>query len=95
MPNNSRPRITLSELIKLVESITGRGLRKLVVGKRSLQVLGLFNPLLREVAEMHYLQTQPLFLDDSALTEFLGPLGKTSYAEGVRASLAAEMEPRQ
>ena len=88
-------RITLSELIQLVESISGRRLRKLVVGKRSLQVLGLFNPLLREVAEMHYLQTQPLFLDDSALTELLGPLGKTSYAEGVRASLAAEMEPRQ
>ena len=87
-------RITLSELIQLVESITGRRLRKLVVGKRSLQVLGLFNPLLREVAEMHYLQTQPLFLDDSALTQLLGRLNKTSYADGVRTSLAAEMGPR-
>lgn len=88
-------RITLSELIKLVESITGRRLRKLAVGKRSLQVFGLFDPFLREVAEMHYLQTRPLFLDDSELTELLGPLNKTSYADGVRASLAAEMESRQ
>jgi nucleoside-diphosphate-sugar epimerase len=83
-------RVTQSELIKLVESLTGRPLRKLVLGKRSLQVLGWFNPLLREVAEMHYLQTRPLFLDDTALSELIGPLNKTSYADGVRASLAAE-----
>jgi hypothetical protein len=54
-----------------------------------LQLVGLFNPLLREVAEMHYLMTQPLFLDDSALTNLLGPLNKTPYEEGIRASLAA------
>jgi nucleoside-diphosphate-sugar epimerase len=83
-------RVTQSELIKLVESLTGQPLRKLVLGKRSLQVLGWFNPLLREVAEMHYLQTRPLFLDDTALSELIGPLNKTSYADGVRASLAAE-----
>jgi len=82
-------RITQAELIKLTESITGRPLRKLVVGKRSLQVMGWFNPLLREVAEMHYLQTQPLFLDDTALSGLVGPLQKTPYADGVRASIAA------
>jgi nucleoside-diphosphate-sugar epimerase len=84
-------KITLSELITLVESITGRPLRKMVVGKRSLQLLGIFDPLLREVAEMNYLQTHPLFLDDAALTGLLGPLDKTSYAEGVGASLTAEL----
>ncbi|MBV8585706.1 MAG: epimerase, partial [Verrucomicrobia bacterium] len=83
-------RITQAELIKLVESIVGRPIKKLVIGKRGLQLLGLFNPLLREVAEMHYLQTHPLFLNDTALTRLLGPINKTSYADGVRASLAAE-----
>lgn len=83
-------RITLAELIKLVESITGRHLRKFVAGKHTLQLLGTFNPFLREVAEMHYLFNQPLFLDDSALSRLLGPLNKTPYPEGVRASLAAE-----
>jgi nucleoside-diphosphate-sugar epimerase len=83
-------KITLSDMIDLVESITGRPLRKIVVGKRSLQLLGIFDPLLREVAEMHYLQTHPLFLDDTALAGLLGPLDKTPYAEGVRASLTAE-----
>jgi nucleoside-diphosphate-sugar epimerase len=82
-------KITLAEVVKLVESITGKPVRKFVAGKRMLQLVGLFDPLLREVAEMHYLITQPLFLDDSALTNLLGPLNKTPYEEGVRASLAA------
>ena len=82
-------RITLAEMIKLVESVTGKRLRKMVIGKRTLQFMGLFDPVLREVAEMHYLFTQPLFLDDTALANLLGPLKKTSYEEGVRASLAA------
>jgi nucleoside-diphosphate-sugar epimerase len=82
-------KITLAELVKLVESITGKPLRKVVAGKTMLQLLGLFDPFLREVAEMHYLFTKPLFLDDTALVNLLGPLNKTSYEEGVRASLAA------
>jgi nucleoside-diphosphate-sugar epimerase len=82
-------KITLAEVVKLVESVTGKPVRKFVAGKRMLQLLGLFDPLLREVAEMHYLITQPLFLDDSALTNLLGPLKKTSHEEGIRASLAA------
>ena len=82
-------KITLAEMVKLVESITGRSLRKMVVGKHTLQLIGLFDPLLREVAEMHYLFTQPLFLDDGALTKLLGPFNKTPYAEGVRMSLAS------
>jgi nucleoside-diphosphate-sugar epimerase len=83
-------RITQAELIQLVESIVNRPIKKLVIGKRGLQLFGLLNPLLREVAEMHYLQTHPLFLNDKALTELLGPLIKTPYADGVRASVAAE-----
>jgi nucleoside-diphosphate-sugar epimerase len=82
-------KIRLAEVIKLVESITGKPVRKFVAGKRMLQLVGLFDPFLKEVAEMHYLFAQPLFLDDSALTNLLGPLPKTSYQEGVRASLVA------
>jgi nucleoside-diphosphate-sugar epimerase len=86
-------KVMLAELLKLVESITGKRVRKFVVGKRMLQLAGWFDPLLKEVAEMHYLFTQPIFLDDSALTTLLGPLNKTSYEDGVRASLSAA-EPK-
>jgi hypothetical protein len=33
---------------------------------------------------MHYLQTTPVLMDDSALLRLLGDVHKTSYAEGVR-----------
>jgi hypothetical protein len=54
-----------------------------------LRLLGLFNPMLRELVEMHYLMTQPVIMDDSALHGLLGPVAKTPYAEGIRQSLEA------
>jgi len=58
-------------------------------GKFLLRVLGLFNPFLREVVEMHYLWTNPVKLDDSRLRQLLPSLHKTPYAEGIGLTIAA------
>jgi nucleoside-diphosphate-sugar epimerase len=63
--------------------------RYMAAGKTMLRLLGLFDPFLRELVEMHYLHTDPLIVDDSALRRLLGTISKTSYPEGVRQSLAA------
>jgi hypothetical protein len=42
-----------------------------------------------EFVEMHYLLTDPLIVDDSALQWLLGDIPETPYSEGVRQSLAA------
>jgi hypothetical protein len=42
--------------------------------------------MMRELAEMSYLQTTPVLLDDSALRAVL-PLQKTPYEEGIRLTL--------
>ncbi|AOZ05309.1 NAD-dependent epimerase/dehydratase family protein [Cupriavidus malaysiensis] len=76
-------------LVAEMERQSGRPMRLRIVGKPMLRLLGLFNPLLREMVEMHYLLTDPLILDDSALQRLLGPLPKTPYAEGIRQTLAA------
>jgi nucleoside-diphosphate-sugar epimerase len=60
-----------------------------VAGKVMLRVLGVFNPLLREVVEMHYLWTTPVKLDDARLRQLLPNLHKTSYTEGIRATINA------
>lgn len=60
-----------------------------MAGKTMLRLIGLFNPLMREMVEMHYLFTDPVLMDDSALQQLIGPLRKTSYEEGVRWCLAA------
>jgi nucleoside-diphosphate-sugar epimerase len=49
--------------------------------------MGWFSPMMRELAEMAYLQETPVILDDSKLRERLGVLPKTSYAEGIRRTL--------
>lgn len=69
--------------------LAGAKPRLRVLGKPVMQLLGLFNPIMRELASMNYLFTTPLLMDDHALTALLGPLKKTSYDEGIRLTLEA------
>ena len=60
-----------------------------VAGKFMLRVLGLFNPILRELVEMHYLWTTPVKLDDTRLRQLLPDIHKTPYPEGIRQTIDA------
>ena len=48
------------------------------------RLLGLFNPLMRELVELFYLAQTPVILDDSKLERHLGGLKKTPYETGIR-----------
>jgi nucleoside-diphosphate-sugar epimerase len=67
----------------------GHPVKVRAAGKTMLRLIGLFNPMMREMVEMHYLLTDPVILDDSALQKLIGPLTKTPYAEGIRRTLEA------
>jgi nucleoside-diphosphate-sugar epimerase len=86
---------TVRAMVERVERELGRPVKTLVAGKTLLRVMGLFNPLMRELVEMHYLASDPVILDDSALRELIGPLEKTSYDDGVRATLGATLRQAQ
>ena len=77
------------ELVREIERQAGHPIKLRVAGKWLLRVLGLFNPMLREMVEMHYLMTDPVIMDDAALRQLIGPLHKTPYHEGVRLTLQA------
>ena len=79
---------TQQELIAEMQRVTGTKLKLRVAGKTMLRLIGLFNPFMRELAEMNYLMTEPLLMDDSALRELIGPIRKTPYTEGIRETLA-------
>ncbi|NML33926.1 NAD-dependent epimerase/dehydratase family protein [Paraburkholderia antibiotica] len=81
--------ITQREVARQAYALAGREPKLMVAGKGMLRMLGLFNPLMRELVEMNYLMTEPVVLDDSALTALLGPIEKTSYQEGIRQSFEA------
>jgi nucleoside-diphosphate-sugar epimerase len=80
---------TQRALVEKIFAATGRPPKFLVANKLMLRALGLFNPLLREMVEMHYLLTNPVILDDSRLEHLLGGLHRTSYDDGIRQTLAA------
>jgi nucleoside-diphosphate-sugar epimerase len=78
------------ELVQEMERQAGHKVKLRIVGKTLLRVIGLFKPFMRELVEMHYLLTDPVLMDDTALQQLIGPIRKTPYAEGIRLSLEAE-----
>ena len=87
--------ITQREVAAKAYALAGREPRLMVVGKPMLRVLGLFNPILREMVEMNYLMSEPLVLDDRALQALIGPIKKTSYDEGIRLAFAAAQDTQK
>ncbi|HVP61421.1 MAG TPA: NAD-dependent epimerase/dehydratase family protein [Myxococcaceae bacterium] len=81
--------ITQREFATRVFAAVGKAPKIRVAGKATLRLMGLFNPMMRELVEMNYLQTNPVVLDDSAIQKLLGPVKKTSYDEGIRRTLEA------
>jgi nucleoside-diphosphate-sugar epimerase len=76
-------------LVDEISRQSGRPVKVRVAGKWTLRAIGLFNPLMREMVEMHYLMTEPVIMDDSALQRLIGPLPKTPYPEGISRTLEA------
>ena len=79
--------ITQRDFATKVFAAVGRTPKLRVAGKTLLRMMGLFNPMMRELVEMSYLHTTPVVLDDSAIQKLLGPVKKTSYDEGIRTTL--------
>ncbi len=57
--------------------------RLLPANRTMLTALGYFNPLMRELVEMSYLQSTPVNLNDARLRALLGTIAKTSYHDGI------------
>ena len=75
---------TQREVVQKIFAVAGRPPKMIVAGKTMLRLMGLFNPLMREMVEMHYLLTNPVLMDDTRLVNLLGSIQRTSYDEGIR-----------
>jgi nucleoside-diphosphate-sugar epimerase len=85
--------LTVREFAAKLFAAAGKPLRYRVAGPLLLSVLGVFNPVMRELIEMNYLYETPVLLDDSKLQRVLGTLRKTSYDDGIRANVATVLTP--
>lgn len=81
--------LTTREFATRIFAAFGEKPKLRIVTTTMLRVLGLFNPLMRELVEMMYLQSHPVLLDDTKLARTLGTLKKTSYADGIAQTAAA------
>jgi nucleoside-diphosphate-sugar epimerase len=79
--------ISTLAFIQKVYQAAGREPKFRSAGRTMLRVLGWFNPLMRELPEMLYLEETPVLLDDEKLRRKLGEVHKTSYDEGIKLTL--------
>jgi len=82
--------ITTREFADRIYAQCGTKPRYTIATLPILRLLGLFNPMMREIVEMHYLTTDPVVLDDSRLRALLGDLPKTPYAQGIALTLQGQ-----
>jgi nucleoside-diphosphate-sugar epimerase len=80
---------SIQQIVAMVGEIAGKPVKTRVFGTTMLRLIGLFQPVMRELVDMNYLLTDPFIMDDSALQSLLGGLKKTPLREGLRQSLEA------
>jgi nucleoside-diphosphate-sugar epimerase len=80
---------SIEEIVAMVGQLAGTPIKTRTAGLGMLRLIGLFQPVMRELVEMNYLLTDPFIMDDSALRTLLGNVKTTPLREGLRQSLEA------
>lgn len=79
--------ITGEEIIAIIRDVNGYKKSVFTVTKGMIRLLGLFNPTMREVVEMFYLNEDPVVLDGTKYEREIGPLPRTPYQEGIKQTM--------
>ena len=80
---------SMQEIVAMVSQLVGKPIKTRAVGLAMLRVIGLFQPVMRELVEMNYLLTDPFIMDDGALRALLGNVKTIPLEEGLRQSIEA------
>lgn len=84
LPTSPKP-LTSREFITAAAEAMSRPEKYRVLSHRMVKVVGLFNPIVREIYEMLYQNDSPYLFDSSKYAKAFGFAG-TPYAEGIRAT---------
>lgn len=81
--------ITGEEIIAIIRQLTNNYKKVSTVTRNMLRLVGLFNKQMREFVEMQYLNEDPVVLSGEKYEKYIGPLPKTPYKEGIKATIEA------
>jgi hypothetical protein len=59
-----------------------------------LQMLGIWDPMMREMVELYYLFEHPFILSGQQYEKEIGAIPKTPYPEGIRTTLEWLRQPQ-
>jgi nucleoside-diphosphate-sugar epimerase len=76
--------ITQRQFAEKAFSQAGMKPKLMVAGPTMVRMIGWFQPIMREISKMAYLQQTPVLMDDTDLRKLLPSLKKTSYDEAIR-----------
>lgn len=79
--------ISGKELVALIREIEHYEKGVSTITKGMIRFLGIFDPFMREVVEMYYLNEEPVVLDGTKYEQFIGALPSTTYRDGLKQTL--------
>jgi nucleoside-diphosphate-sugar epimerase len=79
--------ITGEQLVEIIREVSGYSKSIRTVSKSMIRFIGLFQPFMREIAEMMYLTEDPVVLSGAKYEAKIGALPRTPYKEGIKETL--------
>ncbi|WP_277678318.1 NAD-dependent epimerase/dehydratase family protein [Gracilibacillus dipsosauri] len=77
------------DIVKIAQQVNGSNKIVLPLGKFSLSILGLFQPVMKEVVEMLYLTEEPFVLNGEKTKNKLGTIPQTPFEQGISETIYA------
>ncbi|TGA95841.1 NAD-dependent epimerase/dehydratase family protein [Sporolactobacillus shoreae] len=80
------------DLVKIAQKASGKSNLVIPLGKIGLSLIGLFQPVMKEVVEMLYLTKEPLVLSGEKYERFIGTIPTTPFEIGITDTIRTIME---
>lgn len=80
------------DLVRIAQQASGKRKAVFPLGRAGLSLIGLFNPVMKEVVEMLYLTEEPFVLSGAKYERRIGPLAWTPHEQAIADTIRTLME---
>lgn len=82
------------DLVRIAQQASGKRKAVIPLGRMGLSLIGLFQPVMKEVVEMLYLTEEPFVLSGEKLERAIGPISWTSHEQAIAQTIRILMKRR-